>query len=160
MECMSKICFKCNKRKPLCDFYKHKQMGDGHLNKCKECARTDVRLNYSENVETKRAYDKKRQRHSRSRIFNHRYNGIRQRVEGRATREYKVKGSECLTYEQYCMWVKSNIDDFENVYQQWASSGFTNKLAPSIDRVNNKLGYIPSNMRWVTKSQNSAKYTK
>lgn len=37
-----KKCFKCNIDKPLSDYYKHKHMLDGHLNKCKECTRKDV----------------------------------------------------------------------------------------------------------------------
>lgn len=56
----TKICFKCNERKELSDFYKHKQMADGHLNKCKQCAKKDALDHRIENIDDVRAYDRAR----------------------------------------------------------------------------------------------------
>jgi hypothetical protein len=55
-----KRCFKCDNAKPLTDFYKHKEMADGHLNKCKECTKSDVQENYRKRRDYYRAYDQVR----------------------------------------------------------------------------------------------------
>ena len=55
-----KKCFKCQKELSLSDFYKHKQMADGHLNKCKTCAKKDVHNHRDKNIERIREYDRNR----------------------------------------------------------------------------------------------------
>lgn len=42
-----KKCFKCNRELPLIAFYKHPRMGDGFLNKCKDCTKKDSKERYS-----------------------------------------------------------------------------------------------------------------
>lgn len=75
---MQKQCFKCGETKPLSEYYRHKQMADGHLNKCKDCARKDVRSHRFENVEKVRAYDRERskapQSVARRKSYGERYN--------------------------------------------------------------------------------------
>ena len=55
-----KLCFKCHHEKPLTEFYRHPMMGDGHLGKCKDCARADVVANRSVRVDYYREYDRGR----------------------------------------------------------------------------------------------------
>ena len=56
----SKKCFKCNETKDLGEFYKHSQMKDGHLNKCKKCTKKDVSENYYKNIDRAREYERER----------------------------------------------------------------------------------------------------
>ena len=60
MQTTEKTCFKCLIKLPLEAFYKHAQMGDGHLNKCIACTKKDVNAHRQANLEKVRAYDRLR----------------------------------------------------------------------------------------------------
>ncbi len=55
-----KTCFRCDRDLPLGMFYKHSVMKDGHLGKCKDCAKLDVRNNYALKRSQYQAYEKRR----------------------------------------------------------------------------------------------------
>ena len=57
-----KECFKCNTVKPLSDFYKHPQMGDGYLNKCKVCNRIDAAKQLEKNKLNPKWIEKEKER--------------------------------------------------------------------------------------------------
>lgn len=57
---MKKICFKCLVEKDISEFYKHKNMGDGYLGKCKSCSRSDVTKSREKRIEYYREYDRNR----------------------------------------------------------------------------------------------------
>lgn len=70
----AKICFKCGKSKDIYEFYAHKEMADGHVNKCKDCNKKDVKGNYLDNIkkpgfiesERKRGRDKHKRLYSKA----------------------------------------------------------------------------------------------
>ena len=62
MEGTFKRCFKCGLLLPLSEFYAHSRMGDGHLNKCKNCTKRDVHENYLKKIEEDAYVEKERAR--------------------------------------------------------------------------------------------------
>lgn len=54
---MSKKCIRCDQVLPLGRFYKHPRMGDGHLNKCIECTKMDMKAHRIMNPGQYRQYE-------------------------------------------------------------------------------------------------------
>jgi hypothetical protein len=58
------------------------------------------------------------------------------------------------SFEEFLEW---SLKDpaFHRLFEQWQNNRLNAKLWPSIDRLDNSLGYTLGNMRWVTHSENS-----
>lgn len=156
-----KVCFKCGEEKTLDMFYKHPQMSGGRVNKCKECNKLDVNKNRKLKSDYYKSYDLMRYRKQEERIKRHKYQGIVNRCTGKhKNRSYAVEGRRYLTWDSFEKWWKNNREKFLELYKVWEKSGYENKLAPSIDRINNRRGYMPSNMQWLSLTENNKKYNK
>lgn len=83
-----KVCSKCHQEKPLSDFYKHPDMTDGHLNKCKECAKSEARKNRAENIDYYQLYDRKRSANEERKLKAQRYSKT---PNGRASHARSLK---------------------------------------------------------------------
>lgn len=59
----TKVCFKCKKEKIINEYYAHKQMGDGYLNKCKDCTKKDIKERASILIQNPEWVKKEQKRH-------------------------------------------------------------------------------------------------
>ena len=66
-----KVCKMCGKEKSLIEYYKHPKTTDGHLGKCKECAKIDTSSNYRNNIQHYHEYEAER-RNNETRILDRR----------------------------------------------------------------------------------------
>ena len=118
-----KRCIHCGVEKPLVEFYRHKQMADGHLNKCKTCSRRHATANRNARLEEKRAYDRMRYRrdpyrHTQVKGFWQRINPIQKRcyrITSNALRDGRLKRGLCEDCGSEK--VEAHHDDYEKPFE-------------------------------------------
>ena len=136
-----KKCFKCEEVKSISEFYTHKNMHDGHLNKCKECAKKDARMNQKSSSKHSNSYDKTEKGVIRVMYKTQRSNSKRR---GHKPPSY--------TKAELKEWLYKN--GFKNLFQKWKDSGYNRWMKPSVDRIDDTKGYSFDNIRLVTAQEN------
>jgi len=136
-----KKCFKCEIEKPLSDYYKHKQMLDGHLNKCKDCTKQDTKNNSRAEYANEDSYSKTKK-------------GVIRTIYKTQVQSSKKRGHDKPKYDkqQLANWMLSN--GFDELYERWVKSGYNKDLKPSIDRIDDFDGYSFVNIRLGTWREN------
>jgi hypothetical protein len=84
-----------------------------------------------------------------------RYEGLKARVNSKnSAKSHLYYGKEIMPKQTFIDLYLTN-DSFLALFKQWQESGFLLKLTPTPVRKDSKLGYIQSNIEWVTHSENS-----
>lgn len=120
-----KLCKRCGIEKDEGSFYKGAGM------KCKDCTKSDVRENLK-NVGD--AYDKTEK-------------GVIRVIYKTQKRHNKLRGHGEIPYSkaELSSWLYTN--GFKRLYDEWVSSGYLSDLKPSVDRINDFIGYSFDNIR-------------
>ena len=130
----NKKCIFCLEIKPLNDFIAEKRNTDGKSSKCKEC-----------NCKKQKAFRKTKK-------------GLIVTIYETQIKKSKLRNHPKPTYSKSELekWILSQ-DNFNELYLAWQNSNYFTDLRPSIDRLDNKLGYSFNNIRLVTWYENNHK---
>lgn len=134
---MKKTCISCGKDLDACKFYRHKAMSDGRLNKCKECVKSYVRGNRSKYDLTEK--------------------GVIRVIYKTQKRSNKLRGFGDMGYSKE--WLKSWVyeNGFKEIFDNWVDSGYMKNSKPSVDRIDDLIGYEKNNIKLTTWVKNLKK---
>lgn len=148
-----KQCRICQEVKELNEFVKHKECKDGHTNCCKRCKLELQKINreVNQNNYTKR-YEK-----TKKGFLMRTYRNMQSRITGIQYKKHHLYiGKSILSKEDFYNWSSSN-NQFNFLFEIWEKNNYQNRLTPSIDRLDQKIGYSIDNIQWITHSENSRK---
>jgi len=137
---MKKKCFKCEEVKSLDYYYKHAKMADGHLNKCKECTRKDVKEREDNLRKDPEWCEKERARH-RDKYYRLDYKNKHRptpKMRREAIERYKLKYPEKVRARNRSSHLKAEIKG--NHLHHWSyAEGFEKDVIELSEKEHNLL---------------------
>lgn len=139
-----KQCSCCGETKPKSEFYTGRQCKICRKEYFKRHGKLTNYKNYKNYERTKNGHLVRTYRNMLSRT-----NGIQWQ------KAHLYRGKSLLPKADFYAWAKAD-PAYLALHAAWEKSEYHRRLTPSIDRLDSKLGYELSNMRWITHSENSA----
>ena len=129
-----KVCRCCKETKVITDYYSDSSKRDGRATICKTC---DLSI---------------------KREFGRTKKGLIQKIYRNQISSSEKRGHGVIGYsrEQLSCWLMEN-DNFHKLFDEWADSGFVKDKTPSIDRIDNAIGYSFDNIQLMTWHENKEK---
>ena len=137
-----KTCASCKEKKERSQYYKSKYLKDGLYSYCKKCHMSRYTCNPKKRWRQKARTDKVEH------ILSLRWLSLRSRRG-----EYYSHVKLNLTKEEFF----KEMDNLElrKLLKEWKDSGFSNRLTPSVDRIDPLGNYERGNIRWLPSYMNS-----
>ena len=139
----------CNKCKKENSFRIDKTTGK-YFTICKECQNERQRL-YRHSISnlTTKTYEK-----TENGFIMRMYRNMKSRVSGIQKKSiHKYMGLDILSKEDFYSWIKNN-ETFNELFDNYKKNNFSQRLSPTVDRINPELGYTLDNMQLLTLSDN------
>lgn len=131
LENKTRVCSKCGQEKPLSQYHKDKYTKSGYTLSCKKC------------------------RNNKNTLIRHTPRGVISQIYNHQ-RECSVRRGHPqpqYTKEELIDWVMSQ-PNWESLYKRWVENNYLKKLRPSLDRLDNSLGYSFDNIELVDWQEN------
>lgn len=155
-----KTCSKCLTVKDFSAFCIERRSRDGYSRLCKACANAYQAERYYTHHNERLTCNPITGEPNLKRLRCHKYYVLKERTEGRTKQRHNSFGKELISKDDFYAWFDENIDSFMALHDTYVASNFDRKLIPSIDRLNNDLGYVRGNMQWITLTDNARKANK
>lgn len=131
---LQKKCAKCNVFKPINNFYKHFWNKDKRSGSCKNCDKEKVIARYR----------------TKTGLITHIYSN--QKIDSIA----RGHNPPAYTKQVLSDWFFEQ-GNFILLYNNWVDSNYSKRLTPSVDRLNDNLGYSLDNIQLITWRENNIK---